>query len=132
MSIDVTFKKSGKEIKDAITNRVSQLQSRLEKRNSSLHDFMEDKSKLRSYLVRSSIPYWEGHGRSGQKHLFGKEEISSEEKEEISQLCKRIFEIEQELHRLALIANHLVDDQTFDLKFEDLVDYGFEASLYAE
>lgn len=132
MSIEVTFRKSGKEIKEAITNRIKQLESRLETRNKSLSEFMKDKNKLRSYLVRSSLPYWESHSRDGKKTLFGKEEISSEEKEEITQLCKRIFEIEQELHRLSLISIHLVDDQVFDLRFEDLVEYGFEANFYAE
>jgi hypothetical protein len=61
-----------------------------------------------------------------------KEPEKSEEKEEIAQLCRRIYEIEQELHRLTLIAAHLQDDQIFELPFDDLVGYGFEASLEAE
>jgi hypothetical protein len=48
------------------------------------------------------------------------------------QLCRRIFEIEQELHRLALIGHHLHDDQVFELSFSDLIAYGFDASLETE
>jgi hypothetical protein len=131
MDAEIRFRKSGKEIKGAIGNRVSQLQQRLAKRNAVLNDFMRDTRRLRSYLVRSAQPVWAHQARS-ESTLFGKDDISSEEKEEIAQLCRRIYEIEQELHRLALVATHLTDKQVFDLTLEELVAYGFEASIERE
>jgi hypothetical protein len=131
MALELRFRKTGKEIKTALRNRVAQLEQRLVKRNATLDDFMQDKKKVRSYLIRSTQQTWMGH-RQGEKALFSQEDISSEEKEEIAQLCRRIYEIEQELHRLTLIAAHLQDDQIFELPFDDLVGYGFEASLEAE
>jgi hypothetical protein len=130
MPIEIKFRMNGKEIKAAIRNRVAQLQERLEKRNGALDDFMSDPKKVRSFLLRNTVPNY-GHGRQPGV-LFSKDDISSEEKEEISQLCRRIFEIEQELHRLELIRFHLNDNQEFELPFEDLVKYGFDTSLEFE
>ncbi len=59
--------------------------------------------------------------------LVGADEISSEEQQEIQQLCARIHEIEQELHQLSLIETHLDDEQELRLKLEDLLAYGFSA-----
>jgi len=132
MAIQLTFRKTGKEIKAGLQNRIARLKSRLERRNASLELFMRDELKLRSYLIRSSQHPWSEHNPNAQRSLFGPNEISSEEKEEIAQLCRRIFEIEQELHRLNLIVTHLQDDQTFDLPFADLVAYGFETNLDAD
>jgi hypothetical protein len=81
--------------------------------------------KVRSYLVRSTRPDY-GHNPRGYV-LYGKDDISSEERQEIDQLCQRIFEIEQELHQLAYVVTHLEDDVVFDLSFNDLLSYGFEA-----
>ena len=128
MALELRFTKTGKEIKAAIAGRRTQLKARLEKRNGELDAFMHNPKKLRSYLIRSTEHKW-GHGRSGAATLYAKDDISSEEKQEIGQLCRRIYEIEQELHRLLLITSHLRDDQKFDLPFEDLVAYGFEANL---
>lgn len=125
--MNLVFRKTGKEIKAAVQNRRIQLQQRLEQRNQLLDKFLEDHQKVRSYLVRSSQPDW-GHGQQGYV-LYAKDDISSEEKQEITQLCRRIFEIEQELHRLELVTIHLDDNQVFDLNFEDLIGYGFEAGL---
>ena len=110
MPLEIRFRKSGKEIKAAIASRVVQLQQRLDS--------------------RSTVPNY-GHGRQAAA-LYSQDDISSEEKEEIGQLCRRIFEIEQERHRLELIQFHLRDDQEFELPFEDLVAYGFETSLEYE
>ena len=125
--MNLTFRKTGKEIKAALQNRRQQLQQRLEKRNQALAEFLKDICRVRSYLVRSSQPNW-GHGQRGYV-LYSKEDISSEEQQETAQLCQRIFEIEQELHRLELAAVHLDDQQTFDLSFDELVGYGFHAGL---
>jgi hypothetical protein len=123
--MNIIFRKTGKEIKAAISNRRIQLEQRLEQRNAVLDAFLKDKAKVRSYLVRSTRPDY-GHG-SGGYVLYGKNDISSEERQEIDQLCQRIFEIEQELHRLAYVIKHLENDVVFELDFNDLVGYGFEA-----
>lgn len=123
--MNIVFRKTGKEIKGAITNRREQLEQRLKQRNIALDSFIKDKQKVRSYLVRNTRPDY-GHGSSGYV-LYGKDDISSEERQEIDQLCQRIFEIEQELHRLAYVITHLEDEVVFDLNFNDLIGYGFEA-----
>lgn len=123
--MNIVFRKTGKEIKAAITNRRMQLEQRLKQRNESLDRFLKDIQKVRSYLVRSTRPDY-GHG-SGGYVLYGKDDISSEERQEIDQLCQRIFEIEQELHRLAYVVTHLEDDVIFTLDFNDLIGYGFDA-----
>jgi hypothetical protein len=128
VTLQVTFLKTGKEIRQAVHNRIE----RLRRRNEALDVFLSDKTKVRSYVIRSSPLPWGGHGRPDSKALYAPGEISSEEKEEISQLCRRIFEIEQELHRLSLVAAHLKDEQTFQLPYEDLVAYEFEARLDTE
>ena len=122
---NLVFPKTGKEIKAALANRRTQLEQRLERRDQALDEFLKDTHKVRSYLVRASQPNWGQHGERGYV-LYGKDDISSEERQEIDQLCQRIFEIEQELHRLSYIVAHLDDKQVFELSFDDLIGYGFE------
>ena len=93
---------------------------------------MSDRPRLRSYLVRNSDVGWGMHGGNKPAALYTKDDISSEEVGEIRQLCRRIFEIEQELKKLYLIKEHLKDDQEFTLAFGDLVAYGFEVGMYTE
>lgn len=125
MSHQITFHKTGREIKTAIAQRQTQLQARLDKRNVALANFMKDAAKVRSYLIRSTHSDY-SHGGSPAV-LYAPDDISSEEKQEIQQLCSRIFETEQELHRLAVIVAHLNDKQTLELSLEDLIGYGFDA-----
>ena len=135
MPINIVFPKTGKEIKAAIVNRRQQLEARLTARNQALDAFMQDQKKVRSYLIRHSdalLSRFGGHGGGRGYALYSKDDISSEEIQEIGQLCQRISEIEQELHRLSLIAHHLDDKQVFELSFEDLIGYGFEATLQGE
>ena len=124
--MNIIFKKTGKEIKSAITNRRKQLEERLQSRNDALNNFLKDEKKVRSYLVRSTTPDY-GHRMGGGYTLYGKDDISSEERQEMDQLCQRVFEIEQELHRLSYLTVHLDDDTIFNLNFDDLIGYGFEA-----
>jgi hypothetical protein len=126
MPSELIFRKSGKEIKQAIMKKVGELQQRLDKRNHDLDQFLDDRKRVRSFLVRSSVAQWSEHYR-GVAPLYGKGDISSEEIEENLQLCRRIYQIEQEIYRLTLVKNHLNDEQVFDLPFDDLVGYGFEA-----
>jgi hypothetical protein len=130
MPIEIKFRKTGAEIKAAIGSRIAQLTERLERRNAALREFMQDERKVRSFMLRSTVPSYT-HARQPAT-LYAQDEISSEEKEEIAQLCRRIFEIEQELHRLELIRFHLKEDQQFELPFEDLVAYGFSTNLELE
>ena len=74
-----------------------------------------------------SVEWDSGHTRGGYP-WWGRREISSEERDEVSRLCQRVFEIEQELRRLAMHQSHLADDQVFDLSYGDLVGYGFEVA----
>lgn len=121
--MNITFRKTGREIKAAVQIRREQLQQRLDHRNRALDEFMQDPRKVRSYMVRSSRAVY-AHGHSGYV-LFSADDISSEEQQEIAQLCQRVFEIEQELHRLALLIAHMDDKQVFELELNDLIGYGF-------
>ncbi len=123
---NITFMKTGREIKIAIAKRRTQLEERLAQRNETLDEFLSNPKKVRSYVIRASINEYSGHGRGVGYILYGKDDISSEERREIDQLCQRISEIEQELYRLAYITTHLDDDKTFELGFNDLIGYGFE------
>lgn len=127
MSLNLVFNKTGKEIKGAIQNRIDALNSRLNKRNIELDKLLNDTPRLRSYILRNTQTNY-GHGGrySNASTLYSKNHISSEEVEEINQLCTRVMEIEQEIGKLELTLKHLVDDQEFELDFDDLVKYGFE------
>jgi histidyl-tRNA synthetase len=125
--MEIIFRKAGHEVKKAIARRQQQLQARLDKRNAILNEFLSDIEKVRSYMVRSSSQDY-SH-RAYQSHvLFSPDDISGEEKQEIQQLCNRIFEIEQELHRLAVVVTHLDDKQVIELTLDDLISYGFDAT----
>jgi hypothetical protein len=99
--VELTFKKGGKEIKQAIAKKFEQLQFRLDKRNEYLDGFLDDRKKVRSFLVRSNTAQWSEHYR-GFAPFHPKGDISSEGIEETLQLCRRGFEIEQEIYRLTL------------------------------
>jgi hypothetical protein len=128
--MQIVFRKTGKEIKAALQTRREQLQQRLDKRNQTLNVFLTDPKKVRSFLVRSS-EYGGSHGHRAAT-LYGQGDISSEEKEEITRLCGRVAELEQELYRLAAITSHLPDDQTVELSLDDLLGYGFDVNLAVE
>ena|SRR5579872_3895354 len=120
----IKFRKKGSEIKKAVTARCAALKSRLEHRNKALDSLMADRKKLRSYLILSVEHRYGMHEGSGE--LRGRDDISSEEIEDINQLCKRIREIEAELYRLDMVLAHLEDDKEFSLSLQELVSYGFD------
>ena len=124
---NLVFIKTGKEIKAAIQNRKSSLKARLDKRNQVLDEFLLDQAKVRSYIVRGAQNRFFGHEGDEGLVLVGSDEISSEEHQEIQQMCARIHQIEQELHRLSLIETHLGDNQKLELDLSELMAYGFSA-----
>jgi hypothetical protein len=129
MPLQLTFPKSGADIKLAITRRLEQLQARLAGRSRQLDDLIADRRRLRSYLIRSTEQPWIHGARPASAQLAAANDISSEERDEIRQLCTRINQIEQEIKRLTLIRAHLKDEQVFDLPYDDLVLYGFESDF---
>jgi hypothetical protein len=120
--VGLVFRKTGREIKAAAATRLEQVTQRLERRNQALQEFMCDAERVRSYLVRSSRQIW-GHGGPS---LYSEGDISSEQMEEIRQLCERIFTLEAEEKRLRLTIAHLDDNQAFELTYDQLASYGFE------
>jgi hypothetical protein len=75
---------------------------------------------LRSFLVRDPSARWPSAGLSQFHH-----DIPSEDHEEISELCRRVFVLEKELSALRMALTHLRDNQEFDLTFEQMQEYGF-------
>jgi len=120
----IKFRKTGSEIKEAMRARCAALRARLDHRNRALDALMGDRKKLRSYLVLSVEHRYNMHEGSGE--LRGRDDISSEEIEDINQLCKRIREIEAEIYRLELTLAHLEDGKEFSLSLQELVAYGFD------
>ncbi|MBC7870836.1 MAG: hypothetical protein H7Y09_08345 [Chitinophagaceae bacterium] len=119
----IIFNKTGQEIQEAVGNRIQQLQLRLDRRNVALDEFLKDIPKVRSFMIRQMASFSGGHRPST---LFSVDEISSEEVQEVRQLCSRIFAIEQEINRLTLIGRHVKEDQVFELSLDDLAAYGFD------
>ena len=128
MSGELSFRKSGKQIKQAVSERIVQLQERLDKRNRNLDRFLDDRGRVRSFVVRSSMTRWAEPDRNVTP-LCPKGAISSEEIEETLQLCRRIFDLQQEIYRLKVVATHLDDEQLFELSLADLLGYGFEVRV---
>lgn len=123
------FKKTGEEFKKVLSVKISGLKSRLEKRNKTLDDVMNDKKRLRSYLLRSAKPANYGnqtrHGVTGLSS-YGHDHIGIEEVEEIKNLCSRIFEIENEIRTYETLKNNLADEDKVELTLQELIKYGFE------
>src|SRR5438067_5167730 len=101
--LNLVFQKTGAEIKQALQRRIRDLEQRLAKRNIALDALLDDKPRLRAYLVRQPNMVHTG----GQAIL----DVPSEDHQEIVELCRRISVIEGELSRLRLIHAHLKDDQ---------------------
>jgi len=119
---NIIFKKSGLEIKAAIKTRCQELKERLDRRNAVLEEILDDRNKVRSYMLRQS-----GGNRYEYQDppIVTKTDIPSEEIEEITQMCKRINQLEQEIKKLELTENHLSDDEVFELELRELIRYGF-------
>ena len=129
MSSNLKFLKKGKDIKEAMNSRITELSERLERRNRALDKLMSDTEKLRSFLIFSADLHSDfrgSHGPHAAAPLRSKTDISSEEEREIRQLCRRIFETEQEIYQLKMARAHLNDEQELWLAMSDLQSYGFK------
>lgn len=119
----VKFKKTGKEVKVAVGQRIAELQQRLTKRESELDVVMANKKLLRSYLVREP--------RNDYPHPSqARAEMPTEEHQRITELCRRIQVIEQEIASLSVVRDNLKDDQELELSFEDVAKLGFSPEHY--
>jgi hypothetical protein len=110
------FVKSGAEIKQALRRRIADLEQRLAKRNATLDQILNDKERVRAFLVRQPNLI-----ASGQTAV----DVPSEDHQEVMELCRRISVLEGELARFRVIQAHLKDDQEFELTLEQLLSYGF-------
>jgi chromosome segregation ATPase len=119
MQLNLSFYKSGKEIKTAIQNRIARLENRLQSQDAELDNFMNDTKKLRSYLIHSANPSFAAPQRLATIHA--EDEVTYEEKEHVDNLRRRIHELEQEIRRLKLVIRHLDDNREFELNYNDLV-----------
>jgi|SRR5436189_3885776 len=119
----VKFKKTGREIKGAIDQRIAELRQRLGKRDRELDEVMNDKTLLRSFLVREA--------RNDYPHSAQlKAEMPTEEHQRITELCRRTHAIEQEIAELSVVRDNLKDDQELELSFEDVTRLGFSPEHY--
>jgi hypothetical protein len=114
----VKFLKSGREVKVAIASRLTDLESRLARRNAELETLMADKARLRSFLVRDAN---NDYPRGSQMAT----ELPSEDHQRILELCTRINRIEKEITKLATIRDNLKDEQEMTLDFDELMSVGF-------
>lgn len=119
----IKFKKTGRETKDAIGRRITELNLRLSKRNKELDAVMNDKVLLRSFLVREPRNDYPHPGQM-------KAEMPSEEHQRITELCRRIQSIEQEIAELSVVRDNLNDEQELELSFEDVTRLGFSPEHY--
>jgi hypothetical protein len=115
---DLVFLKTGAEVKEALTRRIAELEERLARRNVVLDELLADRVRLRAYLVRQQ-------GAMPLRQSSLREDLPSEDHQEITELCRRVANIEGELGRLRLIQAHLRDEQEFEFTLEQLVSYGF-------
>lgn len=119
----VKFRKTGREIKVAIGERLAELCRRLTKRNVELEAVMDNRPLLRSYLVRERQNDSYTYAESSQLQ----NEMPTEDHRRVSELCIRIRKIEDEIAQLTIIQENVSDDQESELSFEDLTRLGFGA-----
>ena len=121
----VKFKKTGVEVKAAVELRIAELRLRLKKRDAELTDVLSDKGLMRSYLIRDP--------RNDYPHSSQlRAEMPSEEHQRITELCRRIHLIEQEIAGLSVVRDNLKDDQEMELSFEDVTKLGFSPEHFRE
>ena len=87
---DLVFLKTGAEVKQALGRRVAELEERLARRNVALDELLADRVRLRAYLVRQQ-------GAMPLRQSSLREDLPSEDHQEIAELCRRVANIEGEL-----------------------------------
>ena len=125
MSSNILFKKTGRQLAEAINNRIAFLEERLSYRNQALDDFLNNKDLVRSYIVRTATNRYEPRGSQA---IVTAKDIRSEQIEEIRKIAERVNSIEQEIRQLQLMASHLNSDEEYELTFDELIAYGFESN----
>ena len=121
----ITFKKTGREIKVAAQERVAELQKRLVHRESKLEEFMNDRNRMKHYILRVSAMEYDNH--DGMSYIpRGRDDISQEEVEDTVQLCKRIMQLRNAIQTLQLTITHLADDETCELSMREFISHGFQ------
>jgi hypothetical protein len=120
------FKKTGREIKAAVSKRLEQLEQRLARRGRALDEFLKNSVLVRSYLIRAIGGRVRFRNPEDAAPLHPESDISSEQMEEIGKVCVRIFELESEIQKLRLVVAHLADEEVFELDFAHLAGYGFQ------
>jgi hypothetical protein len=124
--VGLRFKKTGREIKAAVSKRIEQLQQRLARRGRALDEFLAHPTLVRSYLIRAVGGRVRYRNPEDAAPLHPESDVSGEQMEEIRKVCERLFEPEREILRLRLVVTHLADDEVFELEFAQLAGYGFE------
>lgn len=114
----VKFAKTGREAKAAIAARLDDLANRLSRRNADLESLMNDKVRLRSFLVRDTANDYPHNLQMAQ-------ELPSEDHQQVTELCKRINRIEKQIAKLMTIRDNLKDDQELVLDYDELLELGF-------
>src|SRR5262249_20336469 len=92
---DLVFLKTGAEVKEMLVRRIAEMEERLARRNVALNELLADKVRLRAYLVRHQPMAHLVHQQSRLR-----EDLPSEDHQEIAELCRRVGNIEGELGRL--------------------------------
>ena len=123
----IKFTKTGGEIKAAAETRCEQIQQRLDLRLAALDEFMADSKMVRSYLIRTAAGSRHMGGRDPE--LWTKDDVSSEQLEEVRKTCERVYALQQELRQLQLLTKHIANDKTFELTINDLIQYGFQLDV---
>ena len=109
--MNLIFKKTGKEIKNTLLKKQSELEIRLKKRNTQLDEFLSNPQRIRFFFT-------------GKGDIDNKKDYESE-RNEIMQLITRVNELETELEKLSLTIEHIAEDEEFEIGYHQLIEYGF-------
>lgn len=110
---DRRVQKSGREIKTAIEYRLMQLQKQIDRRNRAIDALVQDPHKSRDPLLDPGLL------------LRDQEEFTPSERAQITELCRRITTLEEEMERLARFEDGLVPDRVYHLTTAEAQSYGF-------
>jgi len=104
---DIFFKKTGRELKSALSNKKKEYDLRLVARKEKFNKFINNPEMVFSYFMQDS-------------------DLSQEKREELHQIGSRISEIESEVKRIDLQLENINDNEIYTLSYYDLVNNGFD------